>query len=628
MTTANAPIDIGPEQIKPYQEPIEKITESYGLGGSRLSLTDLIKSLDKEEPHIMNDLEAATYKAMREGLQISRALTKLLEGKVNFLQVQKDSSDPDSPTIVKVRTFINTFATYVSSAYIATRLERLIEGKDGESQADVTKQSIPFTDDSEYAMKRALAPIYDVLGKHKRQIENPKDHEGEPPVFANPESFVRFAIKVFNHNKDLALKNRDSAAYPKELESHLQGVQWNVMDQYLSVEGFDITTSAAIVSSQSSIEFQPIKPEEIIGNRNAKRSITRSIERFVLYDFEKGRNPFLEYGGLPWSILFDGKPGTGKTSMFRMGMTMLDELAKQLGLPYRIIIIDQEIKNKYYGETGTRLLAKLEPAHDPRMLCYVVMDDIDLLTTRRGDAQGGDNDINNILMQYLDGAKTVIRGNVINFAASNDPTGLDAAMRNRFAYRLLIEGPTTPEDFADMLFMQSKKLRGARILNIEPGTGYVPMATQDLRRADGTWTLTEDVAAYMAERFADRKDATMIEFGQFMNELMIKIPTISGRSVTAIKDNILARAADFDVPREWLESPDAFISQPWETKIELITPLYKKITPDILFQEAQRYADSEKRYVEAARIEEAKRLLEKDAAIELATTMKNGGQAA
>jgi len=81
------------------------------------------------------------------------------------------------------------------------------------------------------------------------------------------------------------------------------------------------------------------------------------------------------------------------------------------------------------------------------------MDDIDLLTSNRESAQGADNDVNNVLMQYLDGAFTLRRGNVINFAASNRPAGLDDAMRNRFNDRVLIDGPTTAEDFADMLYI-------------------------------------------------------------------------------------------------------------------------------------------------------------------------------
>jgi len=309
-------------------------------------------------------------------------------------------------------------------------------------------------------------------------------------------------------------------------------------------------------------------------------------------------NPILELGGLAWTSLYDGLPGTGKSSLFRLAMTLLSKLSEQVGLKYSIFTVDQSIKDEYYGKTGKMLLQRLSVTQDPNTLSLGILDDIDLLTSTRDDAQGADNDINNILMQYLDGVFTVRRGNVINFAASNKPTGMDDALRNRFNDRLIIDGPVSAEDFADMVHILGGKLLKKGLISIEQG--YEPFASQFSKdmAADTQEDVvaTSSVAAYMAEEFDAKKHATLREFGQFMSKLKEKNPKITGRSTRAIIEAIKERSADFDIPPQWFEDRAIFLEQPYDTKIQMLIQLYKPITPDILFQEGQRYFDSEERF--------------------------------
>jgi SpoVK/Ycf46/Vps4 family AAA+-type ATPase len=329
-----------------------------------------------------------------------------------------------------------------------------------------------------------------------------------------------------------------------------------------------------------------------VGNKNAKQKIQRYIERLCLYDTMEQMNPILELGGLAWTSLYDGLPGTGKSSLFRLAMTLLSKVSEQVGLKYSIFTVDQSIKDEYYGKTGKILLQRLSVTQDPNTLSLGILDDIDLLTSSRDDAQGADNDINNILMQYLDGVFTVRRGNVINFAASNKPTGLDDALRNRFNDRLIIDGPVSAEDFADMVHILGGKLLEKGLITIKQG--YEPFASQFSR---GTAIETgESVAAYMAEEFQAQKHASLRDFGQFMAELKQKNPKITGRPTRAIIEAIKERSADFDIPPEWFENRALFLDQPYDIKIQMLAELYQSITPDILFQEAQRYFDSEERF--------------------------------
>ena len=59
-------------------------------------------------------------------------------------------------------------------------------------------------------------------------------------------------------------------------------------------------------------------------------------------------------------------------------------------------------------------------------------------------------------MQYSDGVNTVIRGNVQMWAATNDATSMDPALRQRMLARYVVDGPQTPFDFSDIFYIKLK----------------------------------------------------------------------------------------------------------------------------------------------------------------------------
>ena len=77
---------------------------------------------------------------------------------------------------------------------------------------------------------------------------------------------------------------------------------------------------------------------------------------------------------------------------------------------------------------------------------------------------------------------------------------------------------------------------------------------------------------------------------------------------------------DFELPDEWMEKPEKFLSKAYDKKLAMIKDLSKPITVDMVVQEINRYADSEFRYADKSdeiaienavrdmkRMEEAKR---------------------
>lgn len=592
MIEANSPIDVSAEQIKKHKETIENMLVGFTYQGKQ-SLPALMMAADPDEKYIMSDIERDVYLTIREGMCIFKEVRGLLTDKIEYLKkVQKVLSSQlvTDPELKRMREFSQGYATFVSSKYISKKLEELVKKHAGfvELPTDtegLDKLQIDFGAQENAVIGSLLIQVYDNLLANKPDPKKP-----EKKGYESPYIFPLFVKDLFSKFAEIAAKYRGSK---QDLEKNLEGYQFRVMDGFVALEGYNDRSMPTVTAVKQDVAFQPIRANEIVGNRSAKRKVHRYIQRLVLlYDLEKQTSPILELGGLAWSSLYDGLPGTGKTSLFRYAMTLFTEYSNMLGRKHAIFQVDQSVKDEFYGKTGKILLQRLAVTQDPTILSLGIFDDIDLLTSTRDDAQGADNDINNILMQYFDGAFTFRRGNVINFSASNKPTGVDDALRNRFNDRILIDGPTTAEDFADVLLLNCGKIVKKGLLVME--NGYTPFASQDVQK-EGGWT-GGDVAAYMADNFAQYKKSTIIDFGTFMADLKKKNPKITGRSAKAITEAIKERSADFDLPNKWFTDQSLFLGQSYERKVDMLAELYHKITPDVLFQEAQRYFDSEERF--------------------------------
>jgi hypothetical protein len=589
LIEANNPIDIGPKEIAEHRKKVEEMFVSFTYNRLSYSLPDLILKSDPAEDYVMTNIERDTYITLREGIQVFVALARFLAYKTGLdkrLAALPPSQVTTDPELIRLHDFAFNYATLAASLYISNKLAEILKGEGVMSAAETRDLSAVQLDTAfpaETVLRRLLTPVYAGLVHH---VQNPGN-----PFFKTPLELPIYIAGIFSRYAELARqrKNRNP-----DLEKNLEGYQFRIMDGFVVLVGYDDKSALTMQAGGQKVSYRPIRPAEIVGNRSAKRKIARYIDRLALYDAVQQRNPVIELGGLSWSVLFDGPPGTGKSSLYRMAMTLLDERVAQLGHKRVFVSIDQSIKDEYYGKTGKILLERLAVGQDPTALVLCIFDDIDLLTSSRDKAQGADNDINSIIMQYLDGVYTMRRGNVINFAASNKPTGLDDAMRNRFNDRCLIDGPSTAEDFADMVSLTGSGLLKNNLLTID--NGYTPFTTQDLRDAKGGWSGAADTAAYMAEELTQYRTATLIDFGRFMAGLKAKNPKITGRSAGAIVEAIKERCANFDIPAEWFDHRALFVEQPWERKLCMLGELYTAITPDILFQEAKRYFDSEERF--------------------------------
>lgn len=343
------------------------------------------------------------------------------------------------------------------------------------------------------------------------------------------------------------------------------------------------------------------KPEEVIGNAIAKHQSLRLSKMLMAYDMERRMNPFADLGGFIFTFMGDGKPGTGKTTLIQMMAGMLNEYCQVAGYPFTYRNLSVESVDSYQGKSGQNAREFIDAVLDPSSIGFGTVDDIDQVAGKRGDRQSssGQQEITAVLMEAFAGANTVVRGNCTFGMFSNYPENVDDALRQRAGARFLVDGPISREDYIDILAVLLGKNHSI------PVGDHELYAHQEIKRAvksgfahhnlpqeDGlkaVWTEVENRVG---------KLDTLERIGTYLKAIQQADERFTGRAIKNITDAVKVRAMDFELPDEWFETPEAFMHLPYDRKMDMITELRTPITPEMLIQEINRYADSEFRYAD------------------------------
>lgn len=202
-------------------------------------------------------------------------------------------------------------------------------------------------------------------------------------------------------------------------------------------------------------------------------------------------------------------------------------------------------------------------------------------------------------MEAFAGANTVMRGNCTFGMFSNYPENVDDALRQRAGARFLVDGPQTREDYIDILALLMGKnhdiaLGDHDLFEAQAIQKAVAASFKGHNRPheEGLLKVFERVQGQVGDL------DTIAKMGTYLKAIQEADPRFTGRAIKNITDAVKVRAMDFELPAEWMEQPDLFLTKDYDTKKAMIAELRVPITTEMVVQEINRYADSEFRYAD------------------------------
>lgn len=369
-----------------------------------------------------------------------------------------------------------------------------------------------------------------------------------------------------------------------------------------SISGWDLN----FLDTAKSVEFNKIKFEEIVGNRDAKHFSRRLTERLLSYDVEAKKNPFQELGGFMPVFMGYGIPGTGKSMLIAAIATRLKELTDQLEVPFLFHPMPDTLISTFQGGSAEKMVQWMKPLQDPTRLIFAPIDDAENNLQER-TAQGvsaGVKEVIGVFLRYTEGAYAMNYGNSSIGLFTNLPEQLDKAVINRIQGRFKIDGAQSENDFIDQDYLWWKKFESTL-----PGfvsmknPDYSFLADQQLvsnlsQLMETTEKPTEERVLKIYKTVEATHTANEHQFyAALYKQVQDVFPFFSSRDVRNIQSAISLRLTDFDLPEDWYENPEIYFKKTYNTKLDMLRELMKANMKglnfsDIRKQEVIRYLDN------------------------------------
>lgn len=173
--------------------------------------------------------------------------------------------------------------------------------------------------------------------------------------------------------------------------------------------------------------YSEISWDNIAGYEQQKREIEDTIllalnSPQVYDDIARGTRRKFE-SNRPRAVLFEGPPGTGKTSCARV-------IANQAGVPLLYVPLEI-VMSKYYGESERLLGQVFSLADQLPSGAIIFLDEVDAFATARdGETHEATRRILSVLLRQIDGFEQDKK--VVVIAATNRKQDLDPALISRF----------------------------------------------------------------------------------------------------------------------------------------------------------------------------------------------------
>ncbi|KAL3129920.1 CDC48-like AAA ATPase [Cryptosporidium hominis] len=188
------------------------------------------------------------------------------------------------------------------------------------------------------------------------------------------------------------------------------------------------------------------------------QDVKRQIEEHILLSFKypdvldkivNGTRAQSNSNNRPKLILFEGPPGTGKTTSAKI-------IGNSIQVPL-IYVSLENIVSKWYGESETKLAQIFDIAKKFNEGCIIFIDEIDTLASSRDKTfsmHEGSKKILSVLLRKLDGFDT-LNSKTLLICATNRRRDIDEAFLNRVDTTVLFNLPN--ENERELIFKQYAK---------------------------------------------------------------------------------------------------------------------------------------------------------------------------
>lgn len=379
---------------------------------------------------------------------------------------------------------------------------------------------------------------------------------------------------------------------------------YKLADSEFSVSGFEVDLG----SSRVSVEFNRVKFEEIVGNRDAKHKAMRLTQRLACFDPETKRNVMAEFKAIPQLRLGKGKPGTGKTMQIGLTATKLEEYCQRREVPFLYWPMPDTIVSTFQGGSAERMMDWMRPLRDMSRIIYAPIDDAEhnLEERTRQGVSAGVREVIAVFLRNTEGASVINRGNWAIELFTNIPDQLDRAVLSRVLDRFDIEGAITYEDFIDQDYLWWSKYKeyDESFVNMSDPSDYEYMVNQKSVQSlsiiymDAHRGPTEPRLREIFDRVKKQYKLTNHSFfGKLYAEVQKEFPFFSSRDARNIQHAVNERVMDFDLPEEWFDNLELFFRQPYERQRAMVVELMRQTMKGLSFaeirlQEASRYLDT------------------------------------
>ncbi|HIP26973.1 MAG TPA: AAA family ATPase [Flavobacteriaceae bacterium] len=566
---------------------------SKATGSSAVGVISVSKTILKLKKILMPNSLAIPLKLNKALLNIQEAIAIGIWLKDNYNNSSGFSALNERKSILdneQKREFESKMQTSTAYMLFGFAYYTLFELKD-EASDDLSIMKNKFAGIPELSFASPLKGISCALFYYDKYLNH-------PDVIKTEQDIIDFTVVYFEALIDEIIHRKGSLDYTDTLEDRT----YKLEKSEFAVSGWNTEFNDNI----KSVEFNKIKFEQIVGNRDAKHFAKRLIERMLAYDFDAKKNPFQELGGFMPVFMGYGIPGTGKSMLIAAIATKLKEHSDTLNIPFLFHPMPDTLISTFQGGSAEKMVKWMKPLQDPTKLIFAPIDDAENNLQER-TAQGvsaGVKEVIGVFLRYTEGAYAVNYGNSSVGLFTNLPEMLDKAVISRIQGRFKIDGARTIPDFLDQDYIWWKKLDKTLpdFVNMD-NPDYKWLSEQGLAKNLGeilkhTEKPTEQRVLDIYEKVESLyKDKQHLFYAELYKEIQKTFPFFSSRDIRNIQKAISMRLTDFDLPDNWLDNPEIFLQKDYDTKHIMLQDVMRQNMKgldfkDVRRQEVIRYLDN------------------------------------